>query len=1064
MTALDITVVPAGAGSGKTHLIETTLRSWIAEGSVRPDRIVAVTFTEAGASELRQRIRQALLKEGRIEDALSLDRSYVSTIHGFGTRLLRENAFAAGHSPSPRLLTEDEKDFLIRLALAQAHELANVMQDLSRFDYRYDPVNGRSGEDVFRAAVVGTIDKLRSLGNRGLDPSLSENARQWIATVYGKTIPTLPAARKLHRAVESLLSAFPNSMASFANSDAGRNAFDADQANLNRARAFDRLMTDWKLWQSLRDMRVKKRGDNVPDTYVDLANTVVDLASKLPELAGPLGDAQDHAEALILGAQSILGRYSETKRTLELLDYSDMVAETELLLRTHPEICDAFVRTIDCVIIDEFQDTNPIQFALLWHFVSRGVRTMIVGDTKQAIMRFQGADSRLMEQLLKVKGVRVEPLKSNWRSVPSIMDFVNKVGAGLFGAHYNQLTPQLPKRSRGALEAIVFTARPPRGSGLSLVSMRASHIAARIRDMLLDKKQKVYDKHLERERPIEPRDIAVLCRTNKGLEEYAGTLRGYGVKVKTDASGWFATDEIQILIHAASYVINPTDHHAALFVATSTFGRIPLEDALKFLVQDEPINLPIFGRLLEIAPEFQVLSVNALVSRLIAELGLYDWALTMPNAAQVRANIVKFEAVAGDFMSAHRDTLAAAGLHGYGVETFLAWLRHRADTPELDGQPSTGDDADAVELVTWHSSKGREWPVVFVCQLDNTIEPRLPSQLIGFSSFDDIGKILDGADFRYAPNFAAEEQRAKFEAILAPDEDGDARRVLYVALTRARETLILEWPDYLLAGKAPEDLKPTYARLLHVDCGIAIDAAGASYKCKALPMRLMHILNGEAADFEENASIASDFPEATGRIAIHRAPFVQPTMLDMVSPSQVEPVTGRAGSPKITVHQYAGPIVVPSGLFSNAAEQGTALHHCVHTLLLRPELSEKLFSSMSICFPEETQLAISQSVTGLRSLLDRLGIKIVGTELPIISKQSNGTVVNGLIDLLGQSSQGLFVVDHKSDLITDPVASASTYVPQLRAYVAALTELAPNTKTIAMAINWLSLGSIAILE
>src|SRR5471032_146994 len=106
MTALDITVVPAGAGSGKTHLIETTLRGWIGEGSVRPDRIVAVTFTEAGASELRQRIRQALLKEGRTEDALSLDRSYVSTIHGFGTRLLRENAFAVGHSPSPRLLTE----------------------------------------------------------------------------------------------------------------------------------------------------------------------------------------------------------------------------------------------------------------------------------------------------------------------------------------------------------------------------------------------------------------------------------------------------------------------------------------------------------------------------------------------------------------------------------------------------------------------------------------------------------------------------------------------------------------------------------------------------------------------------------------------------------------------------------------------------------------------------------------------------------------------------------------------------------------------------------------------
>src|SRR5437879_9096435 len=115
MTTLDVTVVPAGAGSGKTYYVETTLRDWIIAETVRPERVVAVTFTDSAALEMRQRIRQTLLRAGRTEDALALDRAYISTTHSFGMRLLREYAFAVGASPAPRTMTGDEKDFLLRL-------------------------------------------------------------------------------------------------------------------------------------------------------------------------------------------------------------------------------------------------------------------------------------------------------------------------------------------------------------------------------------------------------------------------------------------------------------------------------------------------------------------------------------------------------------------------------------------------------------------------------------------------------------------------------------------------------------------------------------------------------------------------------------------------------------------------------------------------------------------------------------------------------------------------------------------------------------------------------------
>ena len=99
-----LTIVPAGAGSGKTFRIKSDLTKWVKGNLVAPDRILAVTFTEAAAAELRGRIRASLLAEGMVEAALAVEQAYVSTIHGLGLRILSEHAFAACASPQPRAL------------------------------------------------------------------------------------------------------------------------------------------------------------------------------------------------------------------------------------------------------------------------------------------------------------------------------------------------------------------------------------------------------------------------------------------------------------------------------------------------------------------------------------------------------------------------------------------------------------------------------------------------------------------------------------------------------------------------------------------------------------------------------------------------------------------------------------------------------------------------------------------------------------------------------------------------------------------------------------------------
>ncbi len=154
----DLTLVPAGAGSGKTYRIENTLAEAVVAGKIRPERILAVTFTEAAASELRERIRGALLKRGRVEDALAIDRAYIGTIHALGLRLLTEHSLAAARAPASRLLSDSERDLLIRLQLTKAPALVPLQTALPRFGYKWDPLTESTGEEQFRKQVMATID------------------------------------------------------------------------------------------------------------------------------------------------------------------------------------------------------------------------------------------------------------------------------------------------------------------------------------------------------------------------------------------------------------------------------------------------------------------------------------------------------------------------------------------------------------------------------------------------------------------------------------------------------------------------------------------------------------------------------------------------------------------------------------------------------------------------------------------------------------------------------------------------------------------------------------------
>ena len=402
MTLPPLTIVPAGAGSGKTYTIQQQLGEWVAEGKIAPERIVAVTFTEAAAAELRERIRAKLLGLGRLEDALRLDQAYISTIHGFGLRLLTEFAFDSGLSPKPRLLNEDEENTLIRLALARTDKADVITSNLAQYGYKYDYNSGKSAEECFRDVLLAVVSQLRSVGWKEESTAYAEHAASWITKRYGATGDGDVLTARLRTAVEALLSAFPESLAR----ECGTNAtalkeLQRDFRNLHNARNSNALETDWKLWKELRSLRKTKRGAPMPDGYDELADVVIEAADALSSHPGPLAHACSHIKALLAAGQEVLVHYAQAKREAGLVDYSDMIAMAGEVLSKRPGVLDTLVERIDCLVVDEFQDTNPLQFSLLWQLKEAGVPTVIVGDLKQAIMGFQGADPRLFDALVQ---------------------------------------------------------------------------------------------------------------------------------------------------------------------------------------------------------------------------------------------------------------------------------------------------------------------------------------------------------------------------------------------------------------------------------------------------------------------------------------------------------------------------------------------------------------------------------------------------------------------------------------------------------------------------------------
>lgn len=1054
---ISLSIVPAGAGSGKTHFIQTELANRIKNEGLAPEKIVAVTFTEAAAAELRGRIRAALVKEGLLDEAFRLDQAYISTIHGFGLRLITEFAFDGGIAPAPRLLNEDEQSVLVSQSLARSEAAYELMQRLSKYGYTADFNNNKSAEQIFRETILRFISTLRSIGRDTEAENLKSGIESKICHLYGETRLAEHLKEKLLVAVKNLLDCFPHGIADLSSvTDSVKEGLQKEFRALNQVKSGTVLDSDWNLWKQFTNLKTYKNpAKYFPNRYQELAEEVIAAAELLPLHPGPLKDALDHAELLLQAVIESLYGYAQNKEERSLLDFTDMVARARHMLCENVDVLECLKERVSCLVIDEFQDTNPLQFSLLWSLTRKGVPTIIVGDLKQAIMGFQGADARLLKELCIQNSENSNPLKGNWRTTESLMNWINQVGSGLFGSDYDVLKPNAEFSSKLSSPLELVEAEKNLSGKLW-----ASYLVNRLHTLLMDENQSVYDKISKQFRRLKGGDIAILCPTRSRMTAYAANLRSAGISCRVQQNGWYSSRIIQLVTYILSYVADPNDLHAKLYLAVTEFGNHTISSALQLLVNDGDIRDPeLHGKLEEVSSYTRTFQVDQILAEIIDSLDLYGRISLWEDGAQSRANLLRLQEECHVFCKTNRDTLACGGYYGGDIKTFLAWLAEKVKRDDAQPDPSVLDE-NAVQLVTWHSSKGREWPIVAVCGMDDDFAPRLPSTRVVYDDFSDLGAILDKVCVDILPNFVSGETNQKFIAELLNDSEESATRLLYVALSRAREKMIIEWPSHHEKTRTTRKNK-SYWDLLTEKTGVHF-AGGKMVFGKSEYDYFKIATDSEpwAIELLETRTKRN----IIGRRAITSQPLITANFTpETVTPSSLEG-TATTNSLDLKIVEYGAKLDCKFPEIS-PLERGTLLHRAFELLSNHPERASLLSDAIGTAIDEVQAQSIVEMVASFDNWLTKEFSPItVTTEVPILALNGKGTIVSGTADMLIETKDAFWIVDHKSDIVEDKNERFNYYLPQLQCYADVINKVHQSKQIKGILINWVSYGTASLTE
>lgn len=1063
--------VTAGAGAGKTTVLVDRFVHIVREAGLGPDRVLAITFTRKAAAEMKERVIRLLGSDGQVELRRAAEAAYISTIHGFAERVLREHPFRARIDPAFSVLTDYERELFVEDSLQTMY----AREDLRRLAPRLGVQRG-AGWRVF--ALVREVARLLREGPAAARTELDALGRSdddCVGAALARARGHVDAIDR--QAVEQLRVAVP--ALSGATFKSRGKMWEQAQAYLGAARAC--LAADG-IGDCLATLDETRFTGQIVEQEREAIKAPVQAVKAIARLMAAVDWAAEEARerellpvrrAIYEAAAAIQGRYADHKRRRGALDFHDLQLRAAELLAGDADVRGEYGDRFRHILLDEAQDTDALQYAIIQSLRTGANALFMVGDPKQAIYEFRGADPDVFHVAIdRLAAEQRLQLAENFRSRPEVISFVNGLGHALLGDRFVHIDARadyggkwLDAPAIAAIWAVQANLagdeQRPRWEPVGEARSREAAAVAEEIVRLLREKPLVRDPDAREPSwvPLSPRHIALLFRTRTPIPYFEHALAERGVPYVTAAGqGFYERAEVLDCLTMLRAIAQPLDDLAMAAVLRSPFVGASDADLWRLrspetdrrdddppralwsaLRNDEPLT-DFRARFVALRRRVRGASASEALEDAIRTFG-YEAALAAhEDGPAMLANLAKLRRQV-------RDLGAMSPLEAH------AELERTRELMSIEPvAPLVGPADDVVVLTTIHQAKGLEWPVVCLPNL----QAKRPGQRPGFSARHGV-LLCDAVDEN--GEAVARLSLAPITEELSRREEAEERRLLYVALTRARERLVLSASvkGDAVAPKASGPFTTPLAFLLAHTAGTL--AEPGEHDCGSFRTLVRQVVApvAERTQYEGGATLAASFAP----VVVEALPPDEPLPPAAPLSLKVTELLSYRRCPQ--VYRFAHVLEVEENLPRRAAVRGeeetrvspVELGTIVHALLERARFdAPDLDAEVARLVAEEPAARRTGLAAMLRAVLEgELGAAVraagrIEREWPFAT-EIGGVLVEGVIDLAIQDADGRWtIVDYKSNDFSRTGRLKHLieyYGPQLELYALALTKAGMGT-------------------
>ncbi|MDE0684957.1 MAG: UvrD-helicase domain-containing protein [Candidatus Poribacteria bacterium] len=811
--------VTAGAGSGKTTVLVERYLKILREGNATPREIVAITFTDKAAAEMKDRVIERLSAQPGNEDSEEsnslqhfrdeMNSAHISTIHAFCSSILKEFPFQAD-VPANFSITSgiDQKLLLQRTLKKTLKDIATNLGDphreeLTRLLQRY---GGQQKLVDFFSTMINQRDVvaqlMREIYDNRSETEIRENLQQQILEQLMPSIDVPEFIRCLNVVLQVATGKRKKIVSSLTQQLEPLSAQSPNSLEmLNLLKEIAYLIVTEKNSIAKRDFIGLKVEIISIETEVNFLVSAAKKIKDTPSLGTDDNFLLRTTRDLLTLYTRILNDYETAKLSQGALDFNDLQLKTRDLLCNNKDIQKALIKRHKYYMVDEYQDTNELQHELVMLLTNelKDANLFIVGDPKQSIYGFRGADVRVFEKIkqkiIDIGGEDIS-LTENFRSLRDAVGFVNyffytlmKDGTQTeFEVTYEALTQARPVNSNGGIEILVGKQGEEAVNEYALIAQHIQNMKTN-REIVWVRG----DNGAELERPIAYGDIAILIRSRTHLPDLEHALLEANIPyLTTGGVGFYQRQEIYDIWNYLNFLNEPVKNQISLaaVLRSPAFGisdtelyeiSLQAEESLwnKAQQYQRPTNhlstaIDILRKHCELAHR---MPVNRLIGTIVKETGLIGTLKIGQQAEQRWANYQKLLELARNFDGDENKQ---------ALPDFIEFLNILITEEPLEGQAPIEASTGAVRIMTIHAAKGLQFPIVIIPGLDRggqtDREPFIDEVFgIGFSPLNpDEGYKKTGPEIiTHMKNRSSEKDTA------------EKKRLFYVAATRAQDRLIL---------------------------------------------------------------------------------------------------------------------------------------------------------------------------------------------------------------------------------------------------------------------------------